>query len=311
MAALEWDKVGERLYQTGDKQVALYPYSTSATSPTGSLGATNYPLGVAWNGITAITETPGGADATDLWADDDKYATMRAIETFSGTIEAYMYPDEWEQCDGSATVNGVTLGQQSRRAFGLAYITTVGNDTELNDYGEKLHLVYGCTASPASRSYSTINESPEAITFSWEYQTNPVAVGEVNGVTYKKVSCVTIDNTRLVSKDATSEQKEAAKEKYENFKKIIYGSATNTPCLPTPAQVLGYFANQNIVFEYVLAEGSGSTAPDDWATNFFDYYTRSGTGTNEDPYVYTKVPVAATAPTFTTGKYYKRQLDTD
>lgn len=302
--ALTWDAPGDRLFQTGDKNVVLYVYEQTADTPTGATAPTHYPQGVAWNGITAITETPGGADATDLWADDIKYATMRAIETFSGTIEAYMYPDEWEQCDGSITLNGLTLGQQSRRAFGLAYITTVGNDTQLNDYGEKLHLVYGCTASPASRSFSTINESPEAITFSWEYQSNPVDVGTINGVTYKKVSLLTIDNTRLVPKTATNLEKEAALAKYEAFKKMIFGDTGKVPHLPEPSTVLQYFAGTNIEFEYTVLDDE----PTDWATNFFDYYTRSG----ESPdYVYTKVSVAATAPTFAAGTYYKRSLDTD
>lgn len=305
MAALEWDKVGERLYQTGDRNIALYPYSKNAASVSGSTYTTHYPLGVAWNGVTAVTETPGGADASDLWADDIKYATMRAIETFSGTIEAYMYPDEWEQCDGSVTVNGVTLGQQGRRAFGLAYITTVGNDTELNDYGEKLHLVYGCTASPASRSFSTINESPEAITFSWEFQTNPVEVGEINGVKYKKLSLITIDNTRLVKRTSAmtdeeyNEAVEAAKAKYEEFKKLIYGDATHDPHLPEPVAVLEYFADSSIRFVYTVLDEE----PDDWDTNYFDYYTKSGS-------VYTQVPVS-TKPTFAANTYYKRSLDTD
>lgn len=176
MAKLQWDQAGERLYQTGDKQMALFVFNSTTKTIDGE--TTNYYNGVAWNGITAVTESPSGAEPTDLWADDTKYATMRSAEQFGGTIEAYTYPDAWEQCDGSITTNGVTIGQQARKAFGLAYITTVGNDTELNDYGEKLHLVYNATANPSERSYATINDSPEAITFSWEFTTTPIDVGE-------------------------------------------------------------------------------------------------------------------------------------
>lgn len=233
--ALKWDQAGERLYQTGDKNMALYVFNS--TTKTIGTHTTNYYAGVAWNGITAITESPSGAEPTDLWADDTKYATMRSAEQFGGTIEAYTYPDEWEACDGSITTNGVTVGQQARKAFALAYITTVGNDTELNDFGEKLHLVYNATANPSERSYATINDSPEAITFSWEFTTTPIDVGDG----YKKASLLTIDTTKL---DA------AGKEKYEDFKKIVFGkddSAANAndgneAYLPLPADVIAFFA---------------------------------------------------------------------
>ena len=166
---------------------------------------------------------------------------MRSAEQFGGTIEAYTYPDEWEQCDGSITTNGVTIGQQGRKAFGLAYITTVGNDTELNDHGEKLHLVYNATANPSERSYATINDSPEAITFSWEFTTTPI---DVDGTgTYKKTSLLTIDTTRLDT---------AGKAKYEQFKELVFGRkadetaspavAAIEPHLPLPADVIAFFA---------------------------------------------------------------------
>ena len=248
--ALEWDGLGERIYETGDKNVALYVYNDTATTPSGASGyTTHYPLGVAWNGITAITESPSGAEATDLWADDTKYATLRSAEQFGGTIEAYTYPDEWEVCDGSATVAGVKLGQQKRKAFGLAFITTVGNDTDLNDYGEKLHLIYGATVSPAERSYATINDSPEAITFSWEFTTTPIKIGKFDSVEYKDVSCLTIEYNAKKALDLDF------KEKYLTFKQMIFGRTTTyeqdgetvqiagiTPHLPEPKDVLAFFA---------------------------------------------------------------------
>lgn len=224
---LEWDKDTERLYETGDRNVVLYPYGTPATT-----GGTPYVEGFAWNGVTAITETPSGAEATDLWADDIKYATMRSAEQFGGTIEAYTYPDEFAQCDGSIDTSGVKIGQQARKAFGLAYITTLGNDAQLNDYGEKLHLVYGATCNPSDRSYSTINDSPEAITFSWEFTTTPTAVGTVDGVTYKPTSLITIDSTKVNAS------------LYASFKKILFGDPSTPavkPQLPLPAAVLAHF----------------------------------------------------------------------
>lgn len=237
--ALEWDQAGQRLYQTGDKNMVLYVFNSTTKTIEGN--TTNYYDGVAWNGITAITESPSGAEPTDLWADDTKYATMRSAEQFGGTIEAYTYPDEWEQCDGSITTNGVTIGQQGRKAFGLAYITTVGNDTELNDHGEKLHLVYNATANPSERSYATVNDSPEAITFSWEFTTTPI---DVDGTgTYKKTSLLTIDTTRLDT---------AGKAKYEQFKELVFGRKADEtaspavtaiePHLPLPADVIAFFA---------------------------------------------------------------------
>lgn len=238
--ALEWDQAGKRLYQTGDKNMVLYVFNSTAETIEGH--STNYYDGVAWNGITAITESPSGAEPTDLWADDTKYATMRSAEQFGGTIEAYTYPDDWEQCDGSVTTDGgVTIGQQGRKAFGLAYITTVGNDTELNDHGEKLHLVYNATANPSERSYATINDSPEAITFSWEFTTTPI---DVDGTgTYKKTSLLTIDTTRLDT---------AGKAKYEQFKELVFGRKADAtaspevtairPHLPLPADVIAFFA---------------------------------------------------------------------
>ena len=182
MSKIVWDQTGERLYETGVDRGVLYLV--------GSTGA--YDTGFAWNGLTAVTESPSGAEATDLYADNINYRSMRSAETFGATVEAYTYPDEFAECDGSATLaTGVQIGQQSRKTFGLCYRTQIGNDVDLNDHGYKLHLIYGCSASPSERAYATINDSPEAITFSWELTTTPV---NVSGL--KPTACVTIDSTK-------------------------------------------------------------------------------------------------------------------
>lgn len=255
MAKLVWDKIGERIFEMGDRDVALYPYADTAATITvdGKSYTSNYTPGVAWNGITAMTESPSGAEATDLWADDIKYATMRSAEQFGGTIEAYTYPDEWMQCDGSVNVGntGVILGQQKRKAFGLAYITTVGNDTQQNDYGTKIHLIYGATASPSERSYATINDSPDAITFSWEYETTPVDVGTIGGVEYKKVSCITLDERKIVYTGTNGTEDPTKRALWNSFKDIIFGKNNTAavgeesneiaPTLLMPADVIAFF----------------------------------------------------------------------
>lgn len=185
MSRLVWDATGEHFYETGVRMGVLYPQAAGGT----------YPKGVAWNGLTAVTESPSGADASPLYADDIKYLELRAAEEFGGTIEAYTYPDEWGPCDGSAQVTtGVTIGQQPRTPFGLCYRTVLGNDTERDDHGYKLHLIYNATASPSERAYQTINDSPEAITFSWEFTTTPVNVTD-----HKPTACLTIDSTKVDS----------------------------------------------------------------------------------------------------------------
>ena len=181
MSKLVWDKTGERYYETGVKNGVLY-------IPTEGV----YSKGVAWNGLTAVTESPSGAEATALYADDMKYLSLYSAEEFGATIEAYTYPDEFAQCDGSAELaKGVSIGQQTRKTFGLCYRTTVGNDTDGNDYGYKLHMIYGCMASPSEKAYATINDSPEAITFSWEVTTTPVSVAG-----FKPTASITIDSTK-------------------------------------------------------------------------------------------------------------------
>lgn len=213
MAKLVWDKSGERLYETGVKQGVLYVQDTTGT----------YPKGVAWNGLTAVTETPSGAEATALYADDIKYLNLVSAEELGGTIEAYMYPDEFAVCDGSVALTpGMYIGQQDRKTFGLCYRTTLGNDTDSNNHGYKLHLIYGALAAPSEKAYATINDSPEAITFSWEFKTTPV-----NVTGHKPTASIVIDSTKV---DA---------EKLAALEKILYGDDTGDgPRLPLPDEVL-------------------------------------------------------------------------
>lgn len=211
MSKLVWDQTGERRYETGVKQGVLYPQSTDGS----------YPKGVAWNGLTAVTESPSGAEATPLYADDIKYLSIMSVEEFGATIEAYTYPDEFAECDGSATIAvGVTIGQQKRKAFGLCYRTVLGNDIDNNDYGYKLHLIYGAVAAPSEKAYATINDSPEAITFSWEITTTSV---EVAG--FKPTASVTIDSTKVNPA------------KLKSLEDILYGSETEKARLPLPSEI--------------------------------------------------------------------------
>lgn len=211
MAVLTWDQTGDRQYEMGVSNGVLYPYD-----------ATNgYTPGVAWNGLTSVQESPDGADPNDLWADNIKYATLYGAETFGFTIEAYTYPDAWAQCDGSAEpISGVSVGQQARKSFGFCYRTEIGDDTTQKK-GYKLHLIYGAMAQPSDRDYETINDSPDAITFSWECSTTPVAY-----VGYKPTSCIVIDSTKV---DAT---------KLATLEGKLYGTDNTEPFLPLPAAVV-------------------------------------------------------------------------
>lgn len=212
MSKLVWDNTGERLYETGVKQGVLYPQAAGGT----------YPKGVAWNGLTNITESPSGAEATALYADDIKYLNLVSAEELGGTIEAYTYPDEFAECDGSvALTEGVFIGQQDRKTFGLCYRTTLGNDVDSNGHGYKLHLIYGALAAPSEKAYATINDSPEAITFSWEFKTTPVNVTD-----HKPTASLTIDSTKV------SETKMAALEK------VLYGDGDTEARLPLPDEVV-------------------------------------------------------------------------
>lgn len=215
MSKIIFDNTGERFYETGVKECALFVKEAGV-----------YKKGVAWNGITAITESPSGAEASPLYADDIKYLELRSAEEFGATVEAYTYPDEFAVCDGSAELApGVMIGQQKRSAFGLAYKTTLGNDTDGNDHGYKIHLLYSATAAPSEKAYATINDSPEAITFSWELTTTPVAVAG-----NKPTACLTIDSTKV---DA---------EKLKTLEATIYGTEEKEPSLPSPDEVAAIFA---------------------------------------------------------------------
>ena len=211
MSKIVWDQTGERLYETGVKRGVLYVQDSGGT----------YPKGVPWNGLTAVTESPSGAEATPLYADDIKYLNLISTEELGGTIEAYTYPDEFAECDGSASIaTGVYIGQQPRKTFGMCYTTTVGNDVDSNAHGYKLHLIYGALASPSEKAYSTINDSPEAITFSWEFSTTPV-----NVTGFKPTANIVIDSTK------------ATPEKLAALEKILYGDTEVEPRLPLPNEV--------------------------------------------------------------------------
>ena len=211
MAKLVWDETGKRLYETGVSQGVLYPQS----------GGT-YPNGVAWNGLTAVTESPSGAEATPLYADNIKYLNLFSAEEFGATIEAYTYPDEFMACDGSAQIaKGAYIGQQNRKQFGMCYKTLLGNDVDANDHGYKLHIIYGAMASPSEKAYATVNDSPEAITFSWEVTTTPV-----NVTGYEPTASIVIDSTKC---DPT---------KLADLEEILYGSAEEEPRLPLPNEIV-------------------------------------------------------------------------
>ena len=211
MAKIVWDESGKRLYETGVKNGVLY-----IQDETGA-----YNKGVAWNGLTAVTESPSGAEATPLYADDIKYLELFSAEEFGATIEAYTYPEEFEACDGSASLGtGVTIGQQDRKTFGLCYRTVLGNDVKSNEYGYKLHLIYGAKAAPSEKGYQTINDSPEAITFSWEVTTTPVNVAG-----FKPTASVTIDSTKI---DAA---------KLKTIEEMLYGTESVEAKLPLPDEL--------------------------------------------------------------------------
>lgn len=219
MSKLVWDKTGERLYETGVDRGVVYPAQTGGT----------YTKGAAWNGLTAVTESPSGAEASPIYADNIKYLNLMSAEEFGATIEAYTYPDEFAECDGSAEIaEGVLIGQQARKTFGLCYRTVLGNDVDSNDYGYKLHLIYGAQAAPSEKGYATINDSPEAITFSWEISTTPV---NVKG--FKPTACVTIDSTK------TDSGKLAALEDilYGKDPTELEGEDGTEPRLPLPDEI--------------------------------------------------------------------------
>lgn len=213
MAKIVWDESGKRTYETGVRNGVLYLQDEQGA----------YTKGVAWNGLTAVTESPSGAEPTALYADDMKYLELFSAEEFGATIEAYTYPAEFEKCDGSASLGtGVTIGQQDRATFGLCYRTVLGNDVKGSEFGYKLHLIYGAKAKPSEKGYQTINDSPEAITFSWELSTTPV-----NVTGFKPTACVTIDSTKI---DA---------DKLAQIEALLYGGASQEAKLPLPDEIAG------------------------------------------------------------------------
>lgn len=213
MARLTWDQTGERFYETGVSQGVLYPQDTGGT----------YPTGVAWNGLSSVSETPSGGEATTIWADNMKYLSLMSAEELGGSITAYTYPEEWKECDGSVEiVKGASISQQTRKTFGLCYRTIKGNDTEGDAHGYLLHIVYGAKASPSERQYQTVSDSPEAIELSWEYTTTPM-----NVTGHKPTSLVIIDSTTA---DPT---------KLSDLEDILYGSASGDgPRLPLPDEIV-------------------------------------------------------------------------
>lgn len=226
---LTWDNIGERFYETGVEHGVLYPYKNDA-----------YQKGVAWNGLTAVSESPEGAEANPLFADNIKYLNLISNEEFKATIEAYTYPDEFAECDGSAAISkGVYAGQQKRVPFGMSYVTKVGNDTEGTDKGKKYHIIYNATAAPSEKGYATINDSPEAITFSWEISTIPVSIGEG----FRPTASITIDTTKV-----NDDEKIAALEA------LLYGTENSEPTLPLPAKLIEIFGDTPTAYKLTITE---------------------------------------------------------
>lgn len=215
MAVLQWDKVGERKYETGVDRGVLYIPNAGGT----------YDNGYAWNGLVSVTESPSGAEPTPMYADNIKYLNLISVEEFNASIEAYTYPDEFMQCDGTAIVNGVQIGQQNRKSFGLSYRTRIGNDLLATDFGYKLHLVYGAQAAPTEKAFSSINESPEAATFSWELSTTPIDVPGRKPSAILTIPSISVPPARLT-----------------DLENMLYGTAGTNPRLPTPTEVLALFA---------------------------------------------------------------------
>ena len=241
MALLTWDEVGEHLFETGDDHAVVYPYNSTSKA---------YDAGYAWSGITGVTESPSGAEETALYADNIKYLSLRSAEEYAQTVTAYAYPPEFSKLDGSDKINGVRIYQQSRKSFGFSYRSIIGNDTDGNDHGYRLHLVYGLTASPSERSYKTVNDSPEAIEFSWEMKGIPVSVKNA-----KPTCLVTIDSTDL--------EGGVENENWKWLEEQLYGTDGG-----------------EVTYSAVTPESGDNPATKGW-------YERTGTGTTEDPYVYT------------------------
>ena len=217
MAALVWDQTGERFYEAGVSKGVLYPFNTDTKA---------YDTGFAWNGLTGVTESPTGAEATPMWADNMKYVNLVSAEEFGFTIEAYTYPDEFGLCDGTASLaTGVSIGQQTRKMFGFSYVTIVGNDVDGMDAGYKIHLIYGALAAPSEVSRTTVNDSPEGVTFSWECTTTPVPVTGFKATAKVEIDSRTVDAGKL-----------------KTFEDMLYGTTPGTPKLPLPDEIKTHFA---------------------------------------------------------------------
>lgn len=276
MAALEWDATGKKEYSLGIHKVALF-----VSDPT---AASKYAPGVAWNGVSAVNESPSGAEATDIYANDAKYGSFRSAEQFGFTIEAYTSPEEFDACDGAARIgSGVVVRQQTRKPFGLAYMNTIGNDTEGMDYSEVLHLVYNATASPSSVNHQTVNESPDVSPLSWECNTT-----SVNVPGYKPTSHFEFHKDEM------------APEKWNALLKKVYGDTSTDPELPTPEYIISEFGD---VYTYtLLSTETNPEAPLDWTTA---YYTKYYTKYND---VYTLIPRQDTAPVYEPDHFYQRSV---
>ncbi|MBO7449386.1 MAG: hypothetical protein J6U54_03370 [Clostridiales bacterium] len=273
MSRLQWNKTGDKKYTVGIHEVVLFPMDSTTS--------TGYANGVAWEGVSKVGEAPEGAEATDIYALDTKYGTLRSAENFGGTIEAYSSPEEFDSCDGCATIApGVVVRQQNRKPFGLAYKETIGNDTEGTECGEILHLVYNATASPSSVDHDTVNESPDVNPLSWEFKTTPVNVPG-----YKPASHFEFRSDEMSPAD------------WKAIDDLVCGSDSNEATLPLPETIISMFGTS---YTYTAL----TTEPDDWATAYYTkYYTKYGTD-------YTLIPRQDSAPTFVANQYYSRSTST-
>lgn len=269
MTKLLWDQEGQKLYETGTKNGVLFVKNADSS----------YSSGVAWNGLTAVSESPSGAEETALYADDIKYLSLRSAEQFGATIEAYTYPDEWAVCDGSAELDsGIYVGQQTRRPFAFSYVTVVGNDNEGNDYGEKLHIIYNAMASPSQKSYATINDSPEAITFSWEVTTTPIKFND----DLKPSATLTIDKRKC---DPSV---------YDTILDKLYGTANSEPTLPEPNWILSIVESaSSATYTAVNTSSSGYAEKNPRDEGWYEK-----TGSDPDTYTRTKDTVVDISTTY-------------
>lgn len=269
MAALQWDEQSKKTYQLGIHKVVLFVADSTSES--------GYATGVAWNGVSAVNESPSGAETTDIYANDAKYGSFRSAEQYGGTIEAYTSPEEFDACDGSAEIApGVVVHQQNRKAFGLAFMNTIGNDTAGMDYAEVLHLVYNATASPSETNHETVNDSPDVSPLSWEFDTTPVNVPG-----YKPSSHFEFRSDRMNTTD------------WQNLLDKVHGTTSTESTLPTPAEIISMFGT---TYTYTAL----TTEPTDWDSAYYSkYYTKYGT-------TYSLIPRQDSAPEFVSGQYYKR-----